>query len=87
MFVQMPKKRPEYRACRDHSSFISRIADHGVDLSAFYDALKNRLFELYGVDELDEPSIESLHDQILSRMNERQLEPWRYRTRFETEYN
>lgn len=83
----MPKKTPEYRASRDHSSFISRISDYGVEALGFHDALKSRCLELYEVSEMTEIDIQRYHDNVVSHINSTNLKtPWTPRTRFETKY-
>ncbi|CAM9154113.1 unnamed protein product, partial [Ectocarpus fasciculatus] len=51
-YLLMPKKRPKYRADRDHNSFISKISDFGVQIPSFHDGIKQRCTELYDVQEI-----------------------------------
>lgn len=86
--LQMPKKRPKYRADRDHNSFISKISDFGVQIPSFHDGIKQRCTELYDVQEIEERDILEWQRRVLDRLDNGSdsKTPWKYRTRFESQY-
>ena len=47
--VKMPKKRPEYRADRDHLDFLSSLKDHLPSIDDFEEKVKSQLSEHYDV--------------------------------------
>ena len=84
----MPKKRPEYRADRNHDSFITKISDYGLEVPTFHDSIKDRCNELYDVHEIVECDIFDWQAKTLDRLASSgdSRPPWKYRTRFETQY-
>lgn len=67
----MPKKRPEYRADRDHLDFLSTLKDHLISIDDFEKKVEKQLSEKFDicirtVEELEEIA-SSLRDSTPER--------------------
>ena len=69
----MPKKRPEYRADRVHSDFLTTLKDHLPSIEDFESKIEQQLHQNYDVNIIDEFDINSLVDELYSTASEKEL--------------
>jgi lipoate-protein ligase A len=82
-YLLMPKKRPAYRDSRNHASFLTTMAEQGVEISDFESMLSARCGELYDVEEREGAETLSSQESLVQESNKTASTPWKYRTRFE----
>jgi lipoate-protein ligase A len=63
-FLLMPKKRPEYRQDRKHSSFLDKIKNHITSPQALEDRVVNQLERVFDVTEVTQAQIEMVIAEI-----------------------
>ena len=77
----MPKKRPEYRNNREHTSFLRRINELGIDIDDFCAKLKSQCAANF---ELSEITLNEISDQQQALLSQNTSSEWTYRTMYET---
>lgn len=69
----MPKKRPDYRADRDHLDFLSTLKNHFPSIEDFEHRLVSQLHVNYDVSFTNEEDVKKIVSDLFSTTEEKEL--------------
>lgn len=69
----MPKKRPDYRADRNHLDFLSTLKNHLPSIEDFEQRLVSQLLENFDVSFTNEEDVKQIVSDLFTSTEEREL--------------
>ena len=69
----MPKRRPDYRADRNHEDFLTNLRDYIPSIEVFEEKIENQLAKKFDLRQIDEASLKSVVEELFFTTPEREL--------------
>lgn len=81
----MPKRRPNYRNDRDHSSFLAKLADFNISIESFEKCFKTHIDEVFDVEDMSEAfDVDKTCHELIEKYNSQERISWAFRTNIES---
>lgn len=79
-YLLLPKKQPEYRANRDHTSFLTPLSKWLPSVNSFVEGIQSKLFHSFDVTQLNSEDF----FELTSKLKKEAIEKDVYRTKLES---